>query len=153
MLCKTQNISISMSSRSLKDLCTVKKIVAVFHRFYCIISLVSFLWDMGIRLKRVTQSKTVPCPEINVLGVCDQVRHNPSFSSTETSKNAEILYRKSITITCLTLVLIRLWGSVSWSDVGAQWLSCRVLDLRLRGCGFKPHRRPCLVSLRKSHLS
>ena len=33
--------------------------------------------------------------------------------------------------------------------MGAQWLSGRVLDSRLRGGGFEPHRRHCVVSLRK----
>ena len=32
---------------------------------------------------------------------------------------------------------------------GAQWLSGRVLDSRLRGRGFEPHRRHCVVSLSK----
>ena len=36
---------------------------------------------------------------------------------------------------------------------GAQWLSGRVLDLKLRGNGFEPHRRHCVVSLSKTHLS
>ena len=31
-----------------------------------------------------------------------------------------------------------------------QWLSGRVVDLRQRGCGFKPHRRQCVVSLSKN---
>ena len=35
--------------------------------------------------------------------------------------------------------------------LGAQWLSGRVLDLRLRGCGFEPHWRHCIVSLSKQH--
>ena len=30
---------------------------------------------------------------------------------------------------------------------GAQWLSGRVLDSRLRGCGFEPHRHHCVVVL------
>ena len=30
---------------------------------------------------------------------------------------------------------------------GAQWLSGRVLDSRLWGCGFEPHWRHCVVSL------
>ena len=30
---------------------------------------------------------------------------------------------------------------------GAQWLSGRVLDLRPRGLGFKPHWRHCIVVL------
>ena len=30
---------------------------------------------------------------------------------------------------------------------GAQWVSGRVLDSRLRGCGFKPHWRHCVVVL------
>ena len=29
--------------------------------------------------------------------------------------------------------------------MGAQWLSGRVLDSRLKGCGFEPHRRHCLL--------
>ena len=32
---------------------------------------------------------------------------------------------------------------------GAQWLSGRVLDLRLKGRGFEPHQRHCVVSLSK----
>ena len=30
-------------------------------------------------------------------------------------------------------------------------MSGRVLDLRLRGCGFEPQRRHCIVSLSKTH--
>ena len=30
--------------------------------------------------------------------------------------------------------------------MGAQWLSGRVLELRLRGRGFEPHRRQCVMS-------
>ena len=33
---------------------------------------------------------------------------------------------------------------------GAQWLSGRVLDLRPRDSGFKPHRGHCVVSLSKN---
>ena len=32
-------------------------------------------------------------------------------------------------------------------DMGAQWLSGRVLDSRQRGRGFEPHRRHCDVVL------
>ena len=34
--------------------------------------------------------------------------------------------------------------------MGAQWLSGRVLDSRLRGSGFKPHQRYCAVPLSKN---
>ena len=34
---------------------------------------------------------------------------------------------------------------------GVQWLSGRVLDSRLRGCGFEPHRHHCVASLSKTH--
>ena len=34
--------------------------------------------------------------------------------------------------------------------LGAQWLSGRVLDSRLRGRGFEPHRRHCVVSFSKN---
>ena len=37
--------------------------------------------------------------------------------------------------------------------MGAQWLSGRVLDSRPKGRGFEPHRRHCVVSLSKTHLS
>ena len=37
--------------------------------------------------------------------------------------------------------------------LGAQWLSGSVLDLRPKGREFKPHRRHCVVSLIKTHLS
>ena len=36
---------------------------------------------------------------------------------------------------------------------GAQWLSGRVLDLRLRGHGFEPHWCHCVVFLNKTHWS
>ena len=37
---------------------------------------------------------------------------------------------------------------------GAQWLSGRVLDLRMRGRGFEPQQRHCVVSLSNNiHLS
>ena len=38
-------------------------------------------------------------------------------------------------------------------ELGAQWLSGRVLDLRPKGSvgrGFEPHRRHCVVSLGKN---
>ena len=38
----------------------------------------------------------------------------------------------------------------AFSQLGAQWLSGRVLDSRLKGRGFEPHRRHCAVSLRKN---
>ena len=34
--------------------------------------------------------------------------------------------------------------------MGAQWVSGRVLDSRLKGRGFEPHRRHCVVSLSKN---
>ena len=33
---------------------------------------------------------------------------------------------------------------------GAQWLSGRTLDSRLKGRGFEPHQRHCVVSLSKN---
>ena len=32
-------------------------------------------------------------------------------------------------------------------EMGAQWLSGRVLDSRPKGSGFEPHRRHCVVVL------
>ena len=39
------------------------------------------------------------------------------------------------------------------SGLGAQWLTGRELDLRLRVCGFEPHLRHCVLSLSKTHES
>ena len=36
-------------------------------------------------------------------------------------------------------------------DVGAQWLSGRVLDSRPRGQWFEPHQPHCVVSLNNTH--
>ena len=36
---------------------------------------------------------------------------------------------------------------------GVGWHSGRVLDSRQRGGAFEPHRRHCVVSLSKTHLS
>ena len=38
----------------------------------------------------------------------------------------------------------------SKQKLGAQWLSGRVLDSRLKGRGFEPHRCHCVVSLSKN---
>ena len=35
--------------------------------------------------------------------------------------------------------------------LGVPWLSIRVLDPRLRGCRFEPHKSHCIVSLSKTH--
>ena len=35
---------------------------------------------------------------------------------------------------------------------GAQWLSGRVLDSRLKSHGFEPHRRHCVVVLKQRHI-
>ena len=39
------------------------------------------------------------------------------------------------------------WQAVSIRNLGAQWLSGRVLDSRPRGRGFEAHRRHCVVVL------
>ena len=41
-------------------------------------------------------------------------------------------------------------ADVLLTRAGAQWLSGRVLDSRLRGRRFKPHLRHCVVSLSKN---
>ena len=38
-------------------------------------------------------------------------------------------------------------------NMGAQWLSGKVLDSSPRSHGFEPHRRHCVVSLNKTYLS
>ena len=39
----------------------------------------------------------------------------------------------------------------SHEKMGAQLLSCRLIDSRPRGRGFEPNRRHCVVSLSKTH--
>ena len=50
----------------------------------------------------------------------------------------------------LCLESIGIDGVIHESCGVAQWLSDRVHDPRLRGCGFEPHRRHCIVSLSKT---
>ena len=43
---------------------------------------------------------------------------------------------------------------VYWNQLtalSAQWLSCRVLDSRPKGCGFEPHQCHCVLSSSKTH--
>ena len=37
-----------------------------------------------------------------------------------------------------------------YRGLGAQWLSGRELETRLKGCGFEPQLRHCVVSLSKN---
>ena len=43
--------------------------------------------------------------------------------------------------------LLHIVSDNNLSNVGAQWLSGRVLNSRLKGRGFEPHRRHCVVVL------
>ena len=47
----------------------------------------------------------------------------------------------------LSLITYYLLLIISYINVGAQWLSGRVLDSRPKGRGFEPHRRHCVVVL------
>ena len=55
-------------------------------------------------------------------------------------------------ITCPTITLIPSWDTIVQYSLymGAQWLSGRALDSRPKGRRFEPHRRHCVVSLRKN---
>ena len=48
--------------------------------------------------------------------------------------------------TCV-MKIVHIQGKSPNVDMGAQWLSGRVLDLRPKGRGFKPHRGHCVVVL------
>ena len=48
------------------------------------------------------------------------------------------------------MLLHRIYSLFIFDLEGEQWLSGRVLDSRLKGRGFKPHRRYCVVSLSKN---
>ena len=83
------------------------------------------------------------------------------FSSTfQGISNFQGLFKKALLIQVLfkpvrTLVhLIVCFDSLCLSqqlyrDMGAQWLSGRVLDSRLKGRGFEPHPRHCVVVLER----
>ena len=47
----------------------------------------------------------------------------------------------------LIKVLGTFYRYISFTAVGARWLSGRVLDSRLRGRGLEPHRCHCIVVL------
>ena len=53
---------------------------------------------------------------------------------------------------CILFISLQI-GSLFKLVMGAQWLSGRVLDTRLRGCSFEPHRCHCVMSLSKTHES
>ena len=63
-------------------------------------------------------------------------------------------------INCSRNFFMSVWILIFWkirndltyvsSLSGAQWISGRVLDSRLRGCWFEPHLRHCIVSLSKT---
>ena len=50
-----------------------------------------------------------------------------------------------------SLVLFSIKYTIIWGPLGVQLLSGRVLVSKLRGWGFEPHRRHCIVSLSKTH--
>ena len=50
-------------------------------------------------------------------------------------------------LSILYFLLLLLIFSICIFFMVAQWLSVRVLDLRLRGCGFEPQERHCVVVL------
>ena len=60
-------------------------------------------------------------------------------------RNISIFRYMSFTCT----VIVHFIRSIHQSE-GAQWLSCRVLDLRPKGRGLEPHWRHCVVSLSKN---
>ena len=50
------------------------------------------------------------------------------------------------------VALSGLTGGIMLSSLsGAQWLSGRVLDLRLRGCRLETHQRQCIVSFSETY--
>ena len=65
-------------------------------------------------------------------------------------KTSEMLTQIPCTIT--QMFLIRLSTEIALNGYSSQ-LRGRVLESRPRGRGFEPHRRHCVVSLSKRHLS
>ena len=78
-----------------------------------------------------------------------QVRFTRLFIKTKLSQRH---FFKSRTITVITTEYAEchmplLWMQYQTVQMGAQWLSGRVLDSRPKGRGFEPHRRHCVVVL------
>ena len=48
------------------------------------------------------------------------------------------------------LVILKVYALDHQWQLGVQWLSGRVLDLRPSGCGFEPQWRHCVLSLSKN---
>ena len=67
--------------------------------------------------------------------------------------DAPVIKYKTQTINLPRPVLVTTHGKATQKNKlkkGAQWLSGRVFDSRLRGRGFEPHRCHCVVSLSKN---
>ena len=99
-------------------------------------------------------SRVIYVEDSNEVIPSDQIRgvpihfQNIDFNATAHSDDEDImdvLYRHNDTEHKHGKSMPLLFGLKS--VVGAQWLSGRVLDSRLRGCGFEPHRCHCVVVL------
>ena len=64
------------------------------------------------------------------------------------SPKCDVWASPNISIWILVCTLENLF--FQYDEMGAQWLSGRVLDSRPKGRGFEPHRRHCVVSLSKN---
>ena len=70
--------------------------------------------------------------------ICDQQRLRPACAYAQSDQSRCLSLEYSMTLRLLTEHQL---------ELGAQWLSGRVFDLRPRGRGFEPHRRHCVVVL------
>ena len=64
--------------------------------------------------------------------------------------NVQCVSSGGISLVNIFLMVMHVSGHMT--QQGAQWLSGRVLDSRPKGCGFKPHRHHCVVSLSKNNI-
>ena len=92
---------------------------------------------------------TTDCPKFNV---SNQKEKSISIQRVKKVNLENHIWSKKHACLC-ERTLSALWAVYVYTigTKGAQWLSGRVLDLRLMDRGFEPHQRHCLVFLSKTH--
>ena len=91
------------------------------------------LWRLPVAVKYLISP--IMCQEMNFLY---------KFIHNRAAKLQMNLHKSTVLLESLLLALTKYEQG---GRLGAQWLSGRVIDSRLKGRGFEPHRRHCVVVL------
>ena len=128
-------IKTSLFANSITDLVTLGIMICIVYSTH------RFIYPLGCFKVKVTDTE-LSCQSFNVLNGLlfgMTIHTGPNFCVVPSP-----LPRSSQGQSHINLEL-------SCKNLGAQWLSGRVLDSRLRGCKLEPHWRHCVVSLSKTH--